>query len=205
MIQIIAYFTMSLDHIGRLFFPNIVLFSLLGRLAFPLFAYGIAIGYTKTSNFRLYCFRLFILGVVSQIPYFMLFENYSLNICFTLLAGLLILRILDINWQYYYKIMAIFLICTVVVLFGFEYGLYGVSTIIMFAKIKSLKKNVLVQAMLILTSVVIYDYSSIQFAALFSMIIILVYNNNIPFLNRYVQYCFYPAHILVLLFLKKIL
>ncbi|SCW87121.1 TraX protein, partial [Paenibacillus tianmuensis] len=52
MIQIIAYFTMSLDHIGRLFFPNIVLFSLLGRLAFPLFAYGIAIGYTKTSNFR---------------------------------------------------------------------------------------------------------------------------------------------------------
>ena len=48
--KIIAMVSMLLDHMGLLFFPDEQIFRILGRIAFPIFAYMIAEGcrYTKT-------------------------------------------------------------------------------------------------------------------------------------------------------------
>ena len=42
MLKLIAMLTMLVDHIGLLFFPEIMAFRIVGRIAMPLFAYGIA-------------------------------------------------------------------------------------------------------------------------------------------------------------------
>ena len=51
-LKLIAAFTMLLDHAGILLFPHVKLLRILGRLAYPIFAYMIAEGcrYTKNNN-----------------------------------------------------------------------------------------------------------------------------------------------------------
>ena len=44
LIRLIACLTMFIDHAGKMLFPQYPVMRLVGRLAFPLFAYGIAVG-----------------------------------------------------------------------------------------------------------------------------------------------------------------
>ena len=50
-IQFIAALTMLIDHIGMVFFPSVIGFRAIGRLSFPLFAFGIAEGVRYTHCF----------------------------------------------------------------------------------------------------------------------------------------------------------
>jgi hypothetical protein len=59
MLKIIAFSTMAIDHIGAIFFPELLFLRIIGRLAMPLFAFGIAEGYLKTKNIFNYGQRLF--------------------------------------------------------------------------------------------------------------------------------------------------
>jgi hypothetical protein len=97
MLKIIAILTMLIDHTGYLFFPHQMIFRTIGRIAFPIFAYQIAIGFQKTSSRKKYALRLFLFACISQIPYFWFnpkldFEWGSLNIMFTLLLALGVLQ-----------------------------------------------------------------------------------------------------------------
>lgn len=44
---------MLLDHLGTIYFPDLIIFKIIGRLSFPLFAWGIAIGAERTKNMAL--------------------------------------------------------------------------------------------------------------------------------------------------------
>lgn len=45
MLKIIAAITMTIDHIGAILFPHILILRIIGRIAFPIFAFMIAEGY----------------------------------------------------------------------------------------------------------------------------------------------------------------
>ena len=49
-LKLIAAFAMLLDHVGILLFPQIRLLRILGRLAYPIFAFMIAEGCRYTKN-----------------------------------------------------------------------------------------------------------------------------------------------------------
>ena len=86
-IQWVAALTMLIDHIGAVFFPTVIGFRAIGRLSFPLFAFGIAQGVTYTSDFRKYFIRILIAAVISQPVYLQVFEVSSLNPLFMLAWG----------------------------------------------------------------------------------------------------------------------
>lgn len=99
-LKVIAMFTMLVDHIGYLFFPSMMIFRTIGRIAFPIFAYLIGIGYNHTSSLKKYMLRLFIFALVTQIPYSffnrsLTFEPFNLNILFTLLLGLVFIHLIN--------------------------------------------------------------------------------------------------------------
>lgn len=80
LIKVVAYFTMILDHIGFTFNESIsdenyIYLRILGRIAFPLFAYAISIGFLKTRSVKKYAIRLFLWGIISQIPYYLFLNN----------------------------------------------------------------------------------------------------------------------------------
>lgn len=93
-LKLIALTTMLIDHIGYLLYPQYFVLRIIGRLSFPIFAYLIAQGATRTTNATRYGIRLLGIGLISQVPY-NLFTHRPLlnfnapNIFFTLLAGLI--------------------------------------------------------------------------------------------------------------------
>ena len=49
-LKIIGAVSMFIDHVGVLFFPRVLFLRIIGRLAFPIFAYLIAEGCRHTNN-----------------------------------------------------------------------------------------------------------------------------------------------------------
>jgi hypothetical protein len=102
MLKLLALVTMLVDHIGYMFFPNEMFFRIIGRLAFPIFAYHIALGYSRTSNPKKYVLRLFFFALITQLPYSFFnpslkFNPIHLNILFTFLMAIGLLYVYDMG------------------------------------------------------------------------------------------------------------
>lgn len=203
MVNIIAFLTMAIDHIGVVFFPNIQAFQVIGRFALPLFAWGIARGYKYTVNCNKYASRLLIIGVVAQIPYFMLYHNGYLNICFTLLAGLITLIIYNSKIRRWIRYPIIVSLLVLSQSLHFEYGAYGILTILIFSIFWDQDSVIYYQAALTFASVLIFRYDPIQLVAILSPIIILFLKQKDFKLPRAFQYSFYPVHLLLLVLIQK--
>jgi hypothetical protein len=91
-IKLLAAVTMLVDHIGVVFFPDVVGFRIIGRISFPLFVWLLVQGEAHTRDAGRYGLRLAVLGVVSQPIYQLIFDTTRLNILFQLLLGLVCLR-----------------------------------------------------------------------------------------------------------------
>ncbi len=91
LIKLIAIACMIVDHAGLVFFPKVYEWRVIGRIAFPLFAWCLCVGAVYTRNIWKYALRLLIVGILSQPIYAwaMNHEWYSLNIFFELLLSLL--------------------------------------------------------------------------------------------------------------------
>jgi hypothetical protein len=74
-LKIIALTSMVVDHIGVLIFPEVLWFRVIGRVAFPLFAFLAAEGARHTHNRLKYLLRLGFFAVVSQVPYYIAFQR----------------------------------------------------------------------------------------------------------------------------------
>ena len=66
LLRLIACLCMVIDHAGKMFFPQLDWMRLVGRTAFPLFAYGIAVGAAKTHHPLHYLRRIAGLALLSQ-------------------------------------------------------------------------------------------------------------------------------------------
>lgn len=88
-LKLFACATMLLDHIGIALFPKLILLRIIGRLAFPIFAYSIYEGYKYTYKKRSYFFEILGLGIICAVAYYLyekvIFGNvlitFSLSIC----------------------------------------------------------------------------------------------------------------------------
>jgi len=208
-LKILAYVTMVIDHVGLLFFPDIELFRIIGRLAFPLFAFFIAEGFIHTRSSKKYLLRLVLFAFLSIIPYAYFvytagLNPLQLNILFTLAAGLLLL----ILWKkkLYTLLIASFLYITIVNgLLPLDYGLYGVFLIIAsYILLKKREVGVILFGTLVVINhaihAVVIGNSRIEIFALLSLIPILSYNGQLGRrLPRWAVYSFYPVHFLILL------
>jgi len=151
MLKIIACLLMLIDHLGAALYPEAIIMRMIGRLSFPIFAYLIAIGYSKTNSFSKYLRSLLIFGVISQMPFSLAFgegisiHSFSdflrffvgspsphLNIFFTLAIGLITIRVLDKGESVIGKILAVSTLGISAQAFSTDYGIYGVSMIVAF-------------------------------------------------------------------------
>ena len=89
-LKIIALAFMFIDHAGKMCFPNIPEMRMLGRIAFPIYAWCMIVGFHYTRSVPKYLLRILITGLVSQ-PLYMLALNHTWrqpNIFLTLFLGL---------------------------------------------------------------------------------------------------------------------
>ena len=91
LLKLLALVFMIIDHTGKMFFFNIPEMRILGRIAFPLYAWCLVVGSEYTRDVWRYALRIAVVGLIAQ-PFFMLGLNHTWvepNIFLTLLLGLL--------------------------------------------------------------------------------------------------------------------
>ena len=205
-LKIIAIVTMFLDHYYRIIGGPEWL-SMLGRLAFPIFAFSISEGYSHTKNVNKYLMRLLNFAIIIQLPNFLGFQEYPLNIFFTLALGLFCLEILDNNKiNIVVRYIVVLYLCFLAEKTGLDYGAYGVILIILFNKLKNNKLYIFI-AFLALNLVIlkIGNLSEMQIYSIFSLIPIFLYNGKKGYGMKYFFYLFYPLHFIFLYFLNELL
>jgi len=209
----VAIATMTVDHIGLVLYPNIEILRMIGRIAFPLFAYLLVLGMESTHNVRGYLTRLTIFAAISQIPFAMANSIQpwdKFNIFTTLALGLILIYYMDRN--------SILLVVPLVasVLVPVDYGVYGAATILFFYL---LRKDWKLGAILFtgMNVLLIFTDPSVQPFALLALPLILLHNQGKlsfysrengrghPVFRKYFFYVYYPLHLLVLSVIRVIL
>ena len=219
-LKIIAMVCMVLDHVGDLFFPNLAVFRVLGRIAMPVFAFCIAEGYSHTSDQKKYLARLGIFALISEIPFDLAFDGRlglgHQNIMLTFfLAGLALMlfdRIRGGNGSEGERIpvvktvlgvFAVAGIAALALLLRADYTVFAVIAVFLFYVLRQkhpLLRSGVGVAFLALTRTIGY-YA----ATGFSFIPLSLYNGQKGKGLKWLFYIFYPGHLLLLAALKHIL
>ncbi len=171
----------------------------MGRVAFPLFAYLIALGYNRTSSYEKYLKKLVTFSVITIIPYYYFADG--LNVLFTLAFGLIAIH--------YYKkrnyIIPLILIILAQIL-DMSYGWFGVTMILIF-NIFLDKPNKFIFTFVALTVVrVVTTHNTIHLYSLMSLFILAIDFGKIEFrLPKYFFCWFYPVHMVLLIILRNII
>lgn len=66
LLKVVAMVSMLLDHAGKMLFSTYPVFRILGRLAFPIYAYCLAMGVVYTKHPLRYIRRMVLLALISQ-------------------------------------------------------------------------------------------------------------------------------------------
>ncbi|MBE8970324.1 hypothetical protein IQ277_30165 [Nostocales cyanobacterium LEGE 12452] len=133
---------MVMDHVCYLLMPELVILHFIGRLSFPLFAWLLAKGEKHTQNVHRYGGRLLITAIISQPIYSFVFQSLSLNILFTLVLGLVMLRLVKHYPQVWQQLIIVGLCAVVAESLGVEYGTYGIGVIFLMSLIEKLKGSI---------------------------------------------------------------
>jgi hypothetical protein len=177
----------------------------IGRLAFPLFCFLISEGFFYTRRREKYAASLFIFALISEIPYNLMngknvFFTGSQNIYFTLFFGVILLYILESSIGNLFKLPCCVAIILIVSFARIDYGLKGVLLIVLLYLLRNKRLYQIVCSL---------PFLSGGYAAWSAIFLTGLYNNKRGFIKgktlKYAFYVFYPAHILILLLLKKII
>ena len=172
-LKILAISFMLLDHMWATIVPGNQWMTLVGRLAFPIFAFLIVEGFVHTSDFKKYAKRLFIFGLISEIPFNLIYAGsfifpFHQNVMFTLLLGLLCINEIEKiknNKEVKFiikKVLKILGLLLIGLISFVDYGLTGKLTIIMFYLFRNIKFGTVLQFIsLVLLYIVFFKGQSI--------------------------------------------
>ncbi len=206
-LKIIAIITMTIDHLGVFIFPQLIIFRIIGRLSFIIFAFLIANGFKYTSNYDGYLVRLLVMAFICQIPDMLFSINYPGNIFFGLSLGLISLRLLarqNIKGYLYY-----FLLLILAIILNIDYGVYGILMIDYFYLIDKYNLSKVTQIIVFIClqvfGVEIENFAYITYSSIISLFLVWQYNENKGYANRMLNhlfYLYYPVHIGVIVLVK---
>lgn len=211
-LKYIAFASMFIDHFNKAIItpfltgtgPLVVIttiFDILGRIAFPIFAFMVVEGFFKTKSRWSYLRNLLIFAVISEIPYDMFqsaeFVNtWSQNILWGLVLGLFTIMVIDKLKDYIKKrplwvfvsLLIVALSSLGSMLISADYEYYAI--IIIYLYYIFYDKRLLASGLGYL--VIIKEiYAILGFAT------VLLYNGEKGKQNKIFNYLFYPVHLLI--------
>lgn len=219
----IAMICMLIDHIGLVFFPQQILWRLIGRLAMPIFAFGVARGAYYTSSMRRYMKKMLVFSLVSQLPFWWVetlavgatFPSLHFNIGFTFLWALIILCVVQKSHREQRSLrlveilMVMFLLVSAETL-GFDYGSYGIILVLMYYLMIVRGQGVEKIGLMILSYTALtylcfmndMDSFLLQEVGVLGIVIVGLLKNISEKKIGWLFYIFYPVHLLILGIIK---
>lgn len=202
---------------------------LVGRIAFPIFAFLVFEGFMHTSNYKRYLIRLGLCALIAEIPFNLIVTNaaplYGLdnvttsifypqyqNTVFTLFLALLMLygmkhfEAVDADItpkvalkQWLGQLLCVLAACVLSVVARFDYSYIGILFIAVLYFFRTNKKMQIVFGCIV--------FLSTNIAALLAFVPIAMYNGHLIRSKKfkYFFYIFYPAHLLVLYLISMVM
>ena len=227
-IKYIAMFTMLLNHIADMFLTSGTVlhevFEDIGYFTAPVMCFFLVEGFDYTSSRTKYGQRLIVFAVLSQIPYRLAFQSDMLNMFYTLLCCFLILVSLDLVVTPVYKVF----VCVLLII-ATAAGTWALTapicTILLYysknSRVKTALSFVVTYAVFVPFNIQKYMYDVPGNWTLYAVkhgllsgvgilaaaVVVLVFYNGKRAkhgqnFSKWFFYIFYPAHLLVLYFIK---
>jgi hypothetical protein len=230
-LHIIAMISMLIDHSMKTVITSDSWIFVLGRVAFPVFAFMAAEGYFYTHNFRKYVGRILVFAVLSEVPYDLMktgmpVDMYDQNVLWTFLLALICMRLMDlvklkgIRWLTILGNIVISLAGIMAgMLFVVDYSGMGVFMVLIFYFFRERKWwSMLIQFILLaIINIALLGgmgygvmIGTVEFPlqgfALLALIPIWLYHGRQGYHSKpsqYICYAFYPVHMLLLFLLSR--
>lgn len=172
----------------------------IGRIAFPIFAFYIAVGFLYTHDLKKYVTRLLAAALLSQIPFSLYFQDWrTLNILFTFLIAVAMMWFYEKKWHYTAILVPFLPLCTDILFhITTDYATYGVLTVFVFYFFMKDRHKASSAFVLITVLQCIISANYVQLAAVAALPLIYYGDRVRLFLGRWFFYIFYPAHLLLL-------
>ena len=214
-LKYMAFLSMLLDHVNNSMITPYLdgkglllhvsnLLSILGRVAFPLFMFFLVEGFFKTGSRKKYLINLLIFAILSEVPFDLftsreLFNKNWNNMMFTLALSLATIWIVDemkgrlakkskALW-YGASVLVVAVMCAVAMFFSLDYDYHAIIVAYLFYLFY---EKPLYGAALGYLSIIKELYSVLGFAAT------LTYNGERGKQYKWLNYAFYPVHLLIL-------
>ena len=216
-LKIIAAISMAIDHMGVILFPDVMLFRIIGRIAFPIFAFLISEGCRYTKNKVRYFFVMALFAVIFQTFYALFTADMYLNIFFTLSFSILIIYSLQFFsdaikaknvTKIIFSVVSVILIIACVYITGqyflIDYGFWG-CMLPAFSYVVPVSESILMKLLRIalfgagMVPLIKSVKIPVQIYAFFALVPLFFYNGKRGKCNmKYFFYIFYPVHIVIL-------
>ncbi len=218
-LKLIAMIAMVFDHVGDMFYPELLWPRMVGRLAMPLFAFCIAEGYCHTGNKNKYLLRMGEFALISEVPFDLAFDGEiglgHQNIMLTFFLSIIALKLFDfvrgeknvktdkyslgrtaLGWG---VVIAIAVLAIVV---RADYTVFAVISVFLFYLFRNfsqiVRSAVGVGFLALSRTMGYYIMTGLSFIPL------AMYNGKKGKGLKWLFYVFYPGHLLVLYIVKRI-
>lgn len=223
-LKIMALAIMLIDHVGAVIvqrtmwmpgfdhdFWNSLYMPIryIGRLAFPIFCFLLVEGFVHTSDAKKYMRRLLVFAFISEIPFDLAITGkvFSLeyqNVFWELTWGMGAMFLLQIieKRQLNYLVQVVARLGTIAVFalsaehMNFDYGMYGIISIV---ALYVFRQNKLMQLLIGAFSFYWEPVAPLAF------LIMAFYNGKRGRTLKYIFYAFYPAHLLILYMIARLM
>lgn len=212
-LKLIALVAMTVDHVGQLLLGQYVLLRIVGRLAFPIFAWMIAEGCRHTRSMGKYLVSMAAIAAVCQGVYFVALRSLYMCILvtFSLSVGICwLLRQAKEKQSVLFGILAVaaiagaFFLTDILPLllpgtdYSVDYGFLGVMLPVVLYLCKS-KKMQLIAAAAVLCLLAVWSDWHVQWFALLALPLLALYNGRRgKWKMKWLFYIYYPVHLVAI-------
>ncbi len=227
-LHLIAMALMLCDHLWGTIVPGAQFLTIIGRLAFPIFAFMIVEGYFHTRSFKKYMLRLLIFAVLSEIPFNLMHETsffapFNQNVLWTFLLSLSCIKLIDLMrkklkpWFWLPLTALLVLVFMLVAIIGaVDYMHYGFLMVLVFYAFHGNRwyhylgqavgigyiNLFMIKGLVFPTEIFghVFEIPQ-QGAAVFALLLIWCYRGKQGYHNKFTKYAFYafyPVHMLIL-------
>ena len=204
----IAVLTMVIDHVGAILFPDQIWMRVIGRVAFPIYAYCLAEGFRYTSDYRRYLGRLALFAILSEIPFDLAFYGVPFsfahqNVFFTLTLGLILLWVLGrCREQLLLCAGAFAVLCFLAQALHMDYGAGGLLMVFAFYLAQQGTSPWIGWGIFVFIN--LFGYAGgVQWAAILALLPIGLYSGKAGKKKQRFFYWIYPLHLLLLWIIEK--
>ena len=218
-LKLIALLAMTCDHVGKQLLPQYELLQIIGRLAYPVFAYMIAEGCRYTRKKGRYLGNMAVLAFLCQMVYYVAMQSLYQCILVTFTVSIVLIYSLDAAKRTRSAVSVLLAAAALLGVYLFSVALpealthtdyaidYGIWGILLPAAVYlAEKKPVKLLAAAVCLFFLGMEYGGIQWYAFLALPLLALYDGTVGKRRlKYLFYIYYPLHLACIYLLRRIL